>query len=522
VNATERTALVQGVQLFDEMSASIDERTLEILDHRRRTAVVRRRGWLIRRMLLLADILGLGCAFLLAELVSGAASTGSDSVARSTEFIVFVLTLPVWVVVAKLYGLYEHDEERTDHSTTDEFAGVFHMITVCTGLFAFGSYLTHFAHPTVGKVAVFWAAAIVLVSSGRASARTYCRRNVSYLQNTVIVGAGEVGQLIGKKLLKHPEYGMNLVGFVDNNPKERSEDLEHLTLLGSVDRLPALVRLFDIERVIIAFSQDSHERTLDLIRSTKDLDVQISIVPRLFEVSGPNARVHVIEGIPLLALPRTQLTRSSRLIKSALDTSLAFLGLAALSPLLAFVAVLIKLDSDGPVLYRHRRVGRNGASFDLLKFRTMHLRFSRGGGYGGKEAEQEFLRIMADPCLREEFEARQKLSNDPRVTRVGRFLRRTSIDELPQLWNVLRGELSLVGPRPITSDELVRYGPDGSSLLSIKPGITGYWQVNGRSALDYDDRVRLDLTYASSWSLRLDIAILGQTLRTLLARRGAL
>ena len=521
MNATERTALLQSVQFFDEMAASIDERTLEILDHRRRTAVVRRRGWLIRRMLLVADLIGLTSAFLLAELASGATATDSEAVARSTEFILFVLTLPLWVVVAKLYGLYEHDEERTDHSTSDEFAGVFHMITVCTGLFAFGSYLTHLAHPTVGKVAVFWGAAIVFVSTGRGAARACSRRRVSYLQNTVIVGAGDVGQLIARKLLKHLEYGINLVGFVDDAPKERRGDLKHLTLLGPVERLPALVRLFDVERVIIAFSQDSHGRMLDLIRSTKDLDVQIDIVPRLFEVSGPNARVHAIEGIPLLTLPRTQLSRSSRLIKSALDTAVAFVGLTALSPFLALVAVLIKLDSRGPILYRHRRIGRNGESFDLLKFRTMHLRFSRGCGYGGEEAEQEFLRIMADPCLREEFEARQKLSNDPRVTRVGRFLRRTSLDEFPQLWNVLRGELSLVGPRPITSEELARYGSDGSSLLSIKPGITGYWQVNGRSALDYDDRVRLDLTYASSWSLRLDIAILGRTLRTLLSRRGA-
>src|SRR5207249_2159126 len=155
-------------------------------------------------------------------------------------------------------------------------------------IFGFGSYVTHVANPTPLKVAIFWATAIVLVSSGRAAARAYCRRHISYLQNTIIVGAGDVGQLVAKKFLKHPEYGINLVGFVDDSPKERREDLEHLTLLGSVDRLPALVRLIDIERVVIAFSKASHGQTLDLIRSMKDLDVQIDIVPRLFELLGPN------------------------------------------------------------------------------------------------------------------------------------------------------------------------------------------------------------------------------------------
>ena len=181
MNATERAALLQGVELYEEMSTSINERTFEILDHRRRTAVVRRRGWLVRRMLLLADVLGLVGAFLLAEAVTAAATAGPDRVARTTEFVLFVVTLPLWIVVAKLYGLYERDEERTDHSTTDDFAGVFHMITVCVGLFVFALYLTNLAHPSAGKVAIFWAAGIVLVASGRAAARAYCRRHVSYL-----------------------------------------------------------------------------------------------------------------------------------------------------------------------------------------------------------------------------------------------------------------------------------------------------------------------------------------------------
>ncbi len=437
------------------------------------------------------------------------------------EIIVFLLTLPAWVVVAKLYGLYDHDEERTDHSTTDDLAGVFHMVTVCTWLFWAGAYLTRLAHPTVPKLLIFWAAAVAFVSAGRATARSLARRNVAYLQNTVIVGAGDVGQLIARKLSRHPEYGINLLGFVDDQPKERNDDLEHLTLLGGRGRLPAIIRLLDVERVIVAFSNDSHEDTLELLRSLKDLDVQIDIVPRLFETVGPNFGLHMIEGLPLVGLPPLRLSWSSKLLKRALDVVGAAISLLFATPVFLVATVAVKLDSRGPVLYRHQRVGLLGAPIDVLKFRTMRLEACRGERYGGADAEAAFETLMADSGRAAEFSSTYKLSDDPRVTRLGSFLRKTSIDELPQLLNVIRGDLSLVGPRAVTTDELVRYGDDARALLSIRPGITGYWQINGRSRLSYEDRVQLDLSYIMGWSLRLDLEILAKTVRELVARRGA-
>jgi exopolysaccharide biosynthesis polyprenyl glycosylphosphotransferase len=502
VNATERTALLQSVELYDEMSASISERTIEILDHRRRTAVVRRRGWLVRRMLLVADVLGLAGACLLAEAVTAAAAPGPDRVATSTEFLLFVLTLPLWIVVAKLYGLYERDEERTDHSTTDEFAGVFHMITVCVGLFVFALYLTHLAHPSLGKVAIFWAAGIAFVASGRTAARASCRRHVCYLQNTIIVGAGDVGQLIGRKLLKHPEYGINLLGFVDDTPKERREDLEHLTLLGPVDRLPALVRLFDVERVVIAFSQDSHERTLELIRSMKDMDIQIDIVPRLFELVGPNFDMHSVEGIPLLGLPPPRLSRSSKLLKRTFDLALTIPGLVALAPVFALIALLIKRDSAGPVFFRQVRMGCNGRTFRIWKFRTMTV--------DADERKPEVAHLNqhllngGDPRM-------FKIPDDPRVTRFGRWLRRYSLDELPQLFNVLRGEMSLVGPRPLILDEDRHVLEWARQRLNLKPGCTGPWQVQGRSGIPFEEMVKLDYLYVTSWSVFRDLKLIART-----------
>jgi exopolysaccharide biosynthesis polyprenyl glycosylphosphotransferase len=511
MNATERTALLQSVQFYDEMNAAIDERTLEILDHRRRTATVRRRGWLVRRMLLLADLVGLLSAFLIAEAVAAASTSGPDAVARNAEFALFAVTLPVWIVVAKLYGLYERDEERTDHSTTDDFAGVFHMITVCTGLFALGSYFTQLAHPSVGKLATFWASAIVLVACGRALARGYCRRHVSYQQNTIVVGAGDVGQLIGKKMLKHPEYGLNLVGFVDDAPKERREDLAQLTLLGPVDRLPGLVRVFDIERVVIAFSQDSHERTLELVRSLKDLDVQIDVVPRLFELVGPNFDMHSVEGIPLLGLPPPRLSRSSKLLKRTFDVALTIPGLVVLAPVFAVVALLIKRDSPGPVFFRQVRMGCNGRTFRIWKFRTMTA--------DADERKPEVAHL--NQHLQNGGDPRMfKIPNDPRVTRLGRWLRRYSLDELPQLLNVLRGDMSLVGPRPLILDEDRYVEAWARQRLDLKPGCTGPWQVQGRSAIPFEEMVKLDYLYVTSWSLFGDLKLVSRTLPVMFASKA--
>ncbi len=342
-----------------------------------------------------------------------------------------------------------------------------------------------------------------------------------YLQNAVIVGAGDVGQLIATKFLQHPEYGINLVGFVDSQPKDRRDDLEQLTILGGPEKLAAIVRLFDIERVIIAFSNEAHEQTLDLVRSLKDLDVQIDIVPRLFEIVGPRVGIHTIEGLPLVGIPPVGLSRSSKLLKRTLDVIVATVTLLVLSPVMLVIAIAVKLDSPGPVLYRHRRVGYRGVPFDVLKLRTMKLEACRGDRYGGAAAEAAFAELMSDPEQAGEFDRTYKLRTDPRVTRVGRLLRKTSLDELPQLLNVFLGQLSLVGPRPVTADELVRYGEWAQQLLDIKPGVTGYWQINGRSQLSYEDRVRLDLAYATGWSLGLDLLILGKTIRVLATRHGA-
>jgi exopolysaccharide biosynthesis polyprenyl glycosylphosphotransferase len=500
--------------------ADSDKRTLTILELRRRAAAAKRRGFLVARMLLLADWLGLVLAFALADALLGRTGNPGEMSALA-ELGVFAATLPLWTVAAKIYGLYDNDDERTDHSTADDLVGVFHLVTVGTWVLFVGAHLAGFAQPDVWRLVAFWALAVALIALARGFARAYCRRRITYLQNVVIVGAGKVGQFVGKKLLQHTEYGVNLLGFVDDEPRPLQSELATVRVLGRPDDLPAIVRLFDVERVIFAFSKQAEPSTRELVQAMKELDVQVDIVPRLFEAVGPSASIHTIEGVPLMSLPPVGPSRSSLALKRMIDVVGAGIALLVLAPLFGAIALALKLDSKGPVFYRHERVGRNGGRLLLFKFRTMHLRCCRGERYGAATAEAEFRRLMEDEARRREFELSYKLRDDPRVTRVGGWLRRTSLDELPQLLNVLLGHMSLVGPRPVTQNEIARYGSAASAVLAVKPGITGYWQINGRAGWDYEDRVRLDGAYVGSWSLKLDCKIIANTVRALVSGRGA-
>jgi exopolysaccharide biosynthesis polyprenyl glycosylphosphotransferase len=511
MNTTRIEALRQSLIYHYEFASFADSQTLAILERRRKTATIRRRGWLIRRLLLAADLVGLSIAFVIAQGFYPPSAT-VDHVSAGTEYVVFILMLPIWVVLAKLYGLYDHDEERTDHTTIDDAFGVFHLVTLGTWLFFVIGWLTGLAEPPRPKLVLFWVSAATAIAIGRGAARALAHRQLAYLQNTVIVGAGEVGQTIAKKLLQHHEYGINLVGFVDAYPKERSDDLQYLTVLGPPDRLPAIVQLFDVERVIFAFSNESHAETLDLIRSMKDLDVQIDIVPRLFEVIGANVGIHTVEGIPLVGLRPLRLSRSSRLLKRTLDIVVSTVALIALSPAFALIAWRIKTSSPGPIFFRQVRMGSGDQTFRIFKFRTMFADADQ------RKSEVVHLNMHAqnggDPRM-------FKVPDDPRVIDFGAFLRRYSLDELPQLINVLKGEMSLVGARPLILDEDQYIIDWARKRLDLKPGMTGLWQVLGRSEIPFAEMTKLDYLYVTNWSLWGDLRLLVQTLPALARSRRA-
>jgi exopolysaccharide biosynthesis polyprenyl glycosylphosphotransferase len=509
--ATVGSGLTVGV--MRQAEASVAALTAEFGVRRRAAPRLRRRGWVIRRGLFAADVLGISLAFVGCAAVYGS-SGHPDHVPADGEVIFFFLSLPLWALLMKLHGLYERDEERADHSTVDDVTGVLHVVTLGSWLFLIVSVASGLADPDLLKLGTFWALAIGFVTTGRAAARALCRRSTSYLENTIIVGAGETGQLVARKLLKHPEYGLNLVGFVDGRPKERREDLEHLTVLGPPERLREFIELLDVERVVVAFSNEPDARTLALVRDLHDVDVQVDLIPRLFDLVGPKAEIHTVEGLPIIGLPPVRLSWSSRLLKRSLDVVVAAIALILTAPVFAFVAWRIKRDSPGPIFFRQRRLGLNMQEFTALKFRTMKVDTS-------ETEHREYIRQVAGKTVATNAAGLFKLDRSDAVTRTGRWLRKTSLDELPQLINVLRGEMSLVGPRPCIGYEIQHFAPHHFERFLVPAGITGLWQVTARANSTFREALDMDVAYVRGWSLGLDVRLLCRTPFLLLRQRGA-
>jgi len=457
----------------------------------------RNRGWFIRRLLAVADVVAVVLAFAIAELLlrTGGVNPGAE---------LFVVTLPLWTVGAKLFGLYDHDEERPVHSTADELGTIFHLVTTAVWLYASLAWVTGLAEPNVPRLTVFWIVAIATVASCRAGARGFARRHDWYRQNTVIVGAGDIGQLIARKVVQHPEYGLELVGFVDAEPKVGRHGFDDLRMLGVPDTIADVVAEHDVDRVIVAYSRDRHEDLVHLIRVLRGLPVQIDVAPRLFDAMTPRVSLHTIEGFPLFGLTPARIPRSSRFLKRTIDVVGASLLLLLTLPLMGLIALLVRLDSSGPVFFRQIRLGMDEKEFTIFKFRTMR---------NGTDADphRAYIREIMDPGVAPGPQALFKLERTDSVTRVGRWLRRTSLDEWPQLINVLQGSMSLVGPRPCIPYETEFFAPHHFERFLVPAGITGLWQVEARAHSTFAEALDLDVAYARGWSLALDLRLLLRT-----------
>jgi len=504
MSALERT---RGAALPEQ----IDATTVHLLG-RSSAARIKRRGALVRRSLVLADLVGLSLAFVVSELLFGSAGA-RDELALTTEVIVFMATLPFWVAAAKLYRLYDHDEERTDHTTLDDFPGVFHLVTVGTFFLMVGSTFTEIPHPLVGKLTAFWALAITAVFTARVAARTFCRRSAQYRQNTLILGAGQVGQLVARKIRMHGEYGINLLGFIDSAPLELRPDLDGLSVLGGPDALPELVTELHVDRVVIAFSGDTHDEMLATIGSLRERGVQVDIVPRFFEGVGLHTKLHSVESLPLLGLPTVKRFPFSPLIKRALDVVVAAVALVVTAPFFAFAAWRITRESDGPVFFRQTRVGRDKREFTMVKFRTMRCDVDHA-------VHRDYIAQTMSSTAVATANGLYKLEREDAVTPFGRFLRKTSLDELPQLINVLRGDMSLVGPRPCLPYETEYFKTHHFERFEVLPGVTGLWQVSARAHSTFGEALDMDVTYVRSWSLGLDLWLLFRTPLHLLRLKG--
>jgi exopolysaccharide biosynthesis polyprenyl glycosylphosphotransferase len=463
----------------------------------------RGRTWILIAADAVALALALAITYSVAELAAAPALIAPGWLVA----LLAVVVLPVLLVIFTAYNLYERQNRSISISTFDEVGELFHALLAGSLLFLIVSQVlrrvmgAEVFFPV--EAAMLMATALPLVLVTRGSVRSFLLPAIMRPRRTLIVGTGEVARVVERKIRAHPEYRLELVGFVDDEPVGRGG----APLVGRPADLPRLVDELEVDWVILAFSRASHEETLDLLRAARRPDVHLSIVPRFFEVFASNATIQELEGMPVVNLPPMRLSRGVRLTKRAVDATVAAAGLILLSPLLAAMAAAIRLESRGPVLFRQERHGRGGSVFRIAKFRTMRV---------GAEGERSAL-----APLNEMGGALFKIKDDPRITRVGGVLRRWSLDELPQLWNVLKGEMSLVGPRPFVVHESRQITGWASRRLDITPGITGLWQVSGRNDLPFEEMVKLDYIYVTNWSLWWDIKILAQTIPVVASRRGA-
>ena len=336
---------------------------------------------------------------------------------------------------------------------------------------------------------------------------TSMRRRGIGVTRVVIVGAGEVGRRVIRTIVARPDLGYQIVGYVDDNPKKGQGEIGRIKGLGAVDDLAQVIDREQVDEVLITLPWTHHRRILSVLRECERRNVTARLVPDLFQLSLSRVEVSDLGGVPLISVQEIAFGRGAILFKRAVDIIGSLLGLVLGAPLFALIALAIRLDTPGPIIFRQERVGLGGQRFFIYKFRSMRV---------GAEREKEKLRALneADGPL-------FKIRNDPRLTRVGAFLRRTSLDELPQLINVLRGDMSLVGPRPPTPDEVEQYLPWHLQRLAVPPGMTGLWQVSGRSELTFDEMVLLDIYYIEHWSPWLDFAILLRTIPKVLMGEGA-
>jgi exopolysaccharide biosynthesis polyprenyl glycosylphosphotransferase len=466
------------------------------------------RGRKLRRLLLVADVIALGVAFVFAESVFGSLS--------SADPLVLLLTIPLWVLVAYGHRLYHLDSHRADYSAADEIGPILQMATLWSwgALIAFSAVQPE--HLPIPRAALFWISTVVALVVFRSAARAYARKQVWYLQNTLVIGSLAQSETIVRRIMRHPEWGINVVACIDlERAGHLSDSATHL--VGVVPLLPgdtdagALIRQLDIDRVMLAPALSESQRRVELVCELSELGVHVDLIPSWSDAVGARLDLHEMEGMPLLTLPRPRLGRFSGWLKRAMDLALSLAALAVLSPVLLVCAVAIKLDSPGPVLFCQRRVGKGDRPFEVYKFRSM------SADADARKDEVAQLNFHGGANDNGMF----KIREDPRVTRVGRVLRRYSLDELPQLFNILRGEMSLVGPRPLIENEDRQIEGRLRRRLDLTPGLTGLWQANGRSEIPFEEMVNLAYLYATNWSLWGDIKLLMRTFSVVTRGRGA-
>ena len=433
----------------------------------------------------------------------------ADGLVRPQFYANLMLALtPLWLVLFWLYRLYDWN---TLLGGTREYAGIFHACVAGAILIAVSQFANTDLVIARGWVGLATVLTFLFVTIGRFALRraAYLARKRGFLLSpALIVGANNEARLLGQQLQSWPTSGLSLLGFVDNETPAGTRLTSNLYVLANLDRLDDLVRRYQVEELVLASSALSRDDVLGIFRKYGTMpNVNLRLSSGLFDLITTGLQINELASVPLIGVNRVRLSRTDLMLKTFLDLSLTISLLLLLAPSLLLLALLIKLDSPGPVFYRRRVMGLNGVQFDALKYRTMRI-------------DGDAI-LAASPDLLDELATTHKIKDDPRITRLGMFLRKFSLDELPQLFNVLKRDMSLVGPRMISPPELKNYGNWAMNLLTVRPGLTGLWQVSGRSDVAYEERVQLDMFYIRNYTVWLDLQLIFRTVPVVLSGQGA-
>lgn len=448
-----------------------------------------RRHATYRRFLAVSDVVSAAFALVLALTIFG------DNSLR----VATLIALPLVVVVAKFTGLYDRDELVMNKTTLDEAPALFNLATLYALIIVVGGGVLVKGTLSPSQVLGLWGILFLTSVGGRALARSLARRRTTE-ERCLVIGDSAVGYQLASKLNHRNELNAAVIGRVS------LEGDAVPGTLGVLDDIERIIEDHSVDRVIVAPQGTDSEAMLATVQRVKSLGVQVSLLPRVLEVVGSSIEFDNVYGMTVMGVRRFGLSRSSAVVKRSFDIVGAGLAIIVLSPLLAVIALGVRFSSDGPVLFRQRRVGRNGEPFEMLKFRTM---------FSGSEHLREELRDRNEAAS-----GLFKIADDPRLTPLGHLLRRSSLDELPQLLNVLRGEMSLVGPRPLVEDEDRQIEGRHRRRLHLKPGMTGHWQIFGSSRIPLHEMVTIDYLYVANWSIWNDLKVLLRTVPYVFARRG--
>ncbi len=446
-------------------------------------------------------------ALWLAGTVSVGVNLALDKAFQASVYWQLFPLLGIFIVAYAVMGLYP----AVGFSPVDELRSV----SVSTSLvyFMLGTVILLRQDDNAYSVWIFtfaWALSILAIILARALTRYLFAKRSWWGYPVLVLGAGKTGEMVIRTLQRRPRIGLRPVAVLDDDPQKHGM-LGGVPVVGRLRLAPVLARSHRIPYAIVAMPGVPRDQLLDLLERYGQTFAHMLIIPDLFGFSSLWVEAKDLGGVLGLEVRQRLLLPVPRLTKFLIDRVITLTVGMLVLPFILLIAVLVRLDSPGPIFYGQIRIGQDGIPFKAWKFRTMVC--------NATEILDDYLEQY--PELKEAWKRDQKLRNDPRVTRIGRFLRQTSLDELPQLWNILRGEMSLVGPRPIIDEEIERYGEKFLLYTKVTPGLTGLWQVSGRNNLPYEERVNLDAYYVRNWSVWLDLYILLRTVWVVISGEGA-